>query len=92
MENDVEATEHFLLHCRQFVNEKRTFLSTLEILTAVCQRILVTFWHELCFLEIRHLVQVIAPRFLVLQLILSDQLKDLMNSFFMYIFIFFCLC
>ena len=43
MENDVEATEHFLLHCRQFVNERRTFLSTLEILTAVCQRIPVTF-------------------------------------------------
>ena len=41
--NDVEATEHFLLHCRQFVNERRTFLSTLEILTAVCQRIPVTF-------------------------------------------------
>ena len=43
MENDVEATEHFLLHCRQFVNERRTFLSNLGILTAVCQRIPVTF-------------------------------------------------
>ena len=43
MENDVEATEHFLLHCRQFVNERRTFLSTLGILTAVCLRIPVTF-------------------------------------------------
>ena len=27
--NDVESTEHFLLHCSQFVNETRTLLSTL---------------------------------------------------------------
>ena len=27
--NDVESTEHFLLHCPQFVNERRTLLSTL---------------------------------------------------------------
>ena len=27
-ENDVESTEHFLLHCRQFVNERCTLLST----------------------------------------------------------------
>ena len=30
----------------------------------------------------RHLVQPISPRSLMLQLILSYQLKDLMNSFF----------
>ena len=28
--NDVESTEHFLLHCSQFVNERRTLLSTLD--------------------------------------------------------------
>ena len=28
-ENDVESTEIFLLHCPQFVNERRTLLSTL---------------------------------------------------------------
>ena len=28
--NDVESTEHFLLHCPQFVNERRTLLSTLD--------------------------------------------------------------
>ena len=28
-ENDVESTEHFLLHCHQFVNKRRTLLSTL---------------------------------------------------------------
>ena len=27
--NDVESTEHFLLHCPQFVNERRTLLNTL---------------------------------------------------------------
>ena len=27
--NDVKSTEHFLLHCPQFVNERRTLLSTL---------------------------------------------------------------
>ena len=27
--NDVESTEHFLLHCPQFVNERRTLLSIL---------------------------------------------------------------
>ena len=27
--NDVESTEHVLLHCPQFVNERRTLLSTL---------------------------------------------------------------
>ena len=27
--NDVESTEHFLLHCPQFVNERRTLQSTL---------------------------------------------------------------
>ena len=27
--NDVESTEHFLLHCLQFVNERRTVLTTL---------------------------------------------------------------
>ena len=27
--NDVDFTEHFLLRCPQFVNERRTFLSTL---------------------------------------------------------------
>ena len=27
--NDVESAEHFLLHCPQFVNERRTLLSTL---------------------------------------------------------------
>ena len=27
--NDAESTEHFLLHCPQFVNERRTLLSTL---------------------------------------------------------------
>ena len=27
--NDVESTEHFLLHCSQFVNETRTLLSIL---------------------------------------------------------------
>ena len=27
--NDVESTEHFLLHCSQFANERRTLLSTL---------------------------------------------------------------
>ena len=42
----------------------------------------VIFWQKLCFLEICHLVQVIAPRFLMLQLILSYQLKDLIFSFF----------
>ena len=34
--NSVKSTEHFLLHCPQFLNERRTFLSTLGILTAVC--------------------------------------------------------
>ena len=28
-ENDVESTENFFLHCPQFVNERRTLLSTL---------------------------------------------------------------
>ena len=28
--NDVESTEHFLFHCPQFVNERRTLLSTLN--------------------------------------------------------------
>ena len=28
-ENDVESTKIFLLHCPQFVNERRTLLSTL---------------------------------------------------------------
>ena len=28
--NDVESTEHFLLHCPQFVNDRRTLLSTLH--------------------------------------------------------------
>ena len=27
--NDVDSTEHFLLHCPRFVNERRTLLSTL---------------------------------------------------------------
>ena len=27
--NDAESTEHFLLHCPQFVNERRSLLSTL---------------------------------------------------------------
>ena len=28
-ENDVESTEHFLLHCPECVNERHTLLSTL---------------------------------------------------------------
>ena len=28
--NDVESTNHFLLHCPQFVNERRNLLSTLS--------------------------------------------------------------
>ena len=52
------------------------------ILTIVCSRIPVTFWHKLCFMEIRRLVQVITPRFLMPKSIKSWQLKDLMNSFF----------
>ena len=28
--NDVEFTEHFLLHCPQFVNDRRTLLSNLN--------------------------------------------------------------
>ena len=27
--NDVESTKHFIIHCTQFVKEKRTFLCTL---------------------------------------------------------------
>ena len=76
--NDVESTEHFLVHCPQFVNERPTLLSTLGNFN--CS--LLGNAGKVCFFEMRQLVQMITPRFLVLQLILSYQLKDLMNSFF----------
>ena len=76
--NDVESTEHFLLHCPQFVNERRTLLSTLGNFN--CS--LLENTSKVSSLEICHLVQVVTPRFLVLQLILFYQLKKLINSLF----------
>ena len=74
--NDVESTEHFLLHCPQFVNERRTLQSTLgnfnysligNISNILVQTLL--FGMEIC-----HLVQALTLRFLLLQSILSEQL------------------
>ena len=79
--NDVNSTEHLLLHCPQFVNDRHTLLSTLGNFNHSLLENTNKVWIQICFLEIRHLVQVIIPRFFKLQLILSYQLKDLMDSF-----------
>ena len=76
--SDVDSTEHFLLHNPQFVNERRTLLSTLGNFN--CS--LLENTSKVSSLEICHSVQVVTPRFLVLQLILFYQLKKLINSLF----------
>ena len=80
--NNVESSEHFLLHWPQFVNERCTLLSTLGDFNGSLLENTSKVWNKLCFLEILRLVQVRTPRFLVLQMIVSYQLKDLMNSLF----------
>ena len=77
-----ESTEHFLLRCPEFANKRCTLLSTLGNFNCSLLQNTSKVWHEICFLEIHHLVQVTTTRFLVLQLILSYQLKDLMSSLF----------
>ena len=70
--NDVESTENFLLHCLQFVNERRTLLSTLVLYYSLLENTCNILTQTLLFgnMEIRHLVQAITPRFLMLQLLI----------------------
>ena len=71
--NDIESTEHSLLHCPQFVNQRRTLLSTLgDVNYTLLENTSNVLTQTLLF----------GNRFLVLKLILSYQRKDLMNSFF----------
>ena len=70
------------MDCPQFVNQIRTLLSTLgkfnyNFLENTSNDLTQTLLFGNC-----HLVQAITQRFLILQLILSDQLIDLTKNFF----------
>ena len=80
--NDVESTEHFLLHCPQFANERRTLLSTLGNFNCSLLENTSNVLTQTLFFGNTSLTPSITPRFLMLQSILSCQLKDLMDSFF----------
>ena len=80
--NDVESAEHFLLHCPQFANERRTLLSTLGNFNCSLLENTSNVLTQTLFFGNTSLTPSITPRFLMLQSILSCQLKDLMDSFF----------
>ena len=78
--NDVDPTEHSHFYCPQFVNERRSLLSTLgnfnySLLENTSNVLTQTFAFRNYVL-----VQAIAPKFLMLHMILSYQLKDMTNS------------
>ena len=77
----IESAEHFLLHCPQFSNERRTLLSATDNTDHKLEENFSPLRHKLYSFKLHHSIQTTALRFLMLQFNLSYRLKDLMSHF-----------